>query len=106
MSYEECIKACQECLEACNNCFQACLNEEHVKMMAGCIRLDRECADISSYAIQAMTRNSPFVKEICDLCARICEECAEECAKHDHEHCKRCAEACRKCAEACRRMIA
>lgn len=74
--------------------------------MAECIRLDRECAEANSYAIQAMTRNSPFAKEICELCATICERCADECEKHNHEHCKRCAEACRKCAEACRNMVA
>src|SRR5690606_16214280 len=82
--YEECFKACLECLEACNNCFDACLQEHDVKMMAECIRLDRECADACSHAIQAMTRNSPFAKEICELCALICETCGEECAKHDH----------------------
>ncbi len=43
-SYEECIKACQECMEACNQCYSACLKEDNVKMMAGCIRMDRECA--------------------------------------------------------------
>lgn len=75
-------------------------------MMVPCIRLDRECADACSYAMQAMTRNSPFVKEICELCAKICDRCAEECGKHDHDHCQRCAEACRKCAEACRAMVA
>ena len=97
--YEDCLKACIECLEACNNCFDACLKEEHIKMMAGCIRLDRECADVCSYAAQAITRNSPFVQEICKLCAQICDACGEECGKHDHEHCQ-------KCAEACRQMVA
>lgn len=81
MSYEECIKACQESLEACNNCFQACLGEDHVQMMVDCIKLDRECADICSYAVQAMTRNSPFVQEICTLCAKICEDCARRVCK-------------------------
>lgn len=104
--YEDCLKACIECLEACNNCFDACLKEEHIQMMAGCIRLDRECADVCSYAAQAITRNSPFVQEICKLCAQICDACGEECGKHDHEHCQKCAEACRKCAEACRQMVA
>lgn len=34
-----------ECQKACNNCFYACLKEDDVKMMAECIRLDRECAE-------------------------------------------------------------
>lgn len=65
--YEECIKACRECLEACNHCFDKCLMEEEAGMMAECIRLDRECAEMCGYAIQAMTRNSPYAEDICQL---------------------------------------
>jgi len=75
-------------------------------MMARCIRLDRECADICSLAAKAMQSNSPLVKEICLLCADICEKCGEECKKHSHhEHCLQCAESCFKCAEFCRKMV-
>ncbi|KKB34168.1 Ferredoxin [Bacillus thermotolerans] len=42
--YEECVKACLACMEARNVCYDACLKEENVKMMADCIRTDRECA--------------------------------------------------------------
>lgn len=45
-TYEECIRACLECMEACNTCYDACLKEENLKMLATCIRIDRECADI------------------------------------------------------------
>jgi len=93
-------------MEACNNCYSACLEEEHIDMMRECIRLDRECADICAFAVKAMQSNSPFVKEICQLCALICQACGDECAKHDHDHCQRCAEACYACAEACRQMAA
>ncbi|MEZ0119325.1 UNVERIFIED_ORG: hypothetical protein ABRZ91_003282 [Heyndrickxia coagulans] len=103
-SYEECIKACQECMEACNQCYSACLKEDNLKMMAGCIRMDRECANICALALQAMQSNSPFVKQICNLCAEICEACGEECRKYSHDHCQKCAEACLRCAEACRKM--
>src|SRR5699024_6557977 len=92
--YEECLKALLECFEACNVCFDACLKEEDMKMMADCIRLDRECADICAFTAQAITRNSPFTKQILELCAEVCERCAEECEKHNHDHCQRCAEAC------------
>lgn len=104
--YEECLEACKQCLEACNHCYSACLGEEDVKMMADCIRSDRECADVCALAITAMQTNSPNVREICGLCAEICASCADECSKHDHDHCQHCAEACRKCAEACRKMAA
>lgn len=73
-------------------------------MMAECIRLDRECADICAYAAESMARNSPFVQQICQLCAKICEACGNECKKHDHVHCQQCAEACLICAETCRKM--
>lgn len=96
------LHALHECMAECNHCFDACLQEEDVKMMAGCIRLDRECADICGYLEQAISRNSSFVKELAAVCATICEACGNECKKHDHDHCQRCADACFKCAEACK----
>lgn len=102
--YQECIEACLDCIKACNHCFAACLAENDPGMMAGCIRLDRECADICSFAIQAMTRSSPFTADIMALCASVCEACGQECARHDLEHCRECAKACEACAVLCRKM--
>jgi hypothetical protein len=93
-------------MEACNTCYSACLEEEDVKMMADCIRLDRECADICGFAVKSMQSNSPFASQICQLCAEICEACGNECKQHDHDHCQKCADACFKCADACRKMVA
>jgi len=93
-------------MEACNQCYDACLRESDIQMMADCIRLDRECADMCAFAAKAMQTNSPFAEKICQLCADICEACGNECKKHDHGHCQRCAEACFKCADICRRMAA
>lgn len=73
-------------------------------MMSNCIRLDIECADICSFAANAMQSNSPFAEQICKLCAEICEACGKECEKHEQNHCKKCAESCFSCAEACRQM--
>jgi Domain of Unknown Function (DUF326) len=75
-------------------------------MMANCIRLDRECSDICSFAAEMMARNSPFINEICELCAKVCEACGKECEQHDHQHCQECAKACFRCAEVCRKMVA
>ncbi|WP_082341237.1 four-helix bundle copper-binding protein [Sporosarcina globispora] len=91
-------------MKACNVCYDACLGEEDVKMMADCIRLDRECADICTFAAKSMQSNSQFAKGICTLCADICEACGKECNNHDYGHCQKCAEACFKCAEECRKM--
>ncbi|PAF22117.1 four-helix bundle copper-binding protein [Terribacillus saccharophilus] len=105
VSYEECVDACLECIAACNSCYNACLEEENLKMMVTCIRMDRECADICALAVKAMQTNSPFISQICQLCAEICEACGNECKKHKAEHCQKCAEACFKCAESCRQMV-
>jgi hypothetical protein len=73
-------------------------------MMAGCIRLDRDCAQLCWAAAAFMSRGSPFLNDLCRLCAEVCGACGEECARHPQDHCQRCAEACRHCAEECRRM--
>lgn len=106
--HQELIEVLHECMEACNHCYDACLQEDNVKMLAYCIRLDRECADICAYLEQAITRGTPFVGQLAQVCAEICEACGNECDKHAdmHEHCKRCAEACHKCAEACKKVAA
>ncbi|WP_368495605.1 four-helix bundle copper-binding protein [Bacillus sp. Marseille-Q1617] len=70
-----------------------------------CIELDRECADICSYAINAIQKSSKFVPGILSLCADICDACGKECNSHDHRHCKDCAEACFRCADECRKVI-
>ncbi|WP_233499295.1 four-helix bundle copper-binding protein [Bacillus weihaiensis] len=93
-------------MTASNACYSACLEEDHVKEMTECIKLDRECADICRVAITSMQTHSPFMMEICKLCADVCEACAKECDKHPHDHCRKCAEACYRCANLCRNMSA
>jgi hypothetical protein len=73
-------------------------------MMAECIRLDRDCAEICWGAAAFMSRGSRFAYDLCRVCAEVCLACGDECDKHDHDHCRICAEACRHCAEECRRM--
>ncbi|ULT54955.1 four-helix bundle copper-binding protein [Neobacillus drentensis] len=104
--YQSVIESLHECMVACNHCFDACLEEENVRMMSKCIRLDRECADICSYLEQAIARGTPFISELAQVCATICEECGKECQNHQHPHCQNCAEACLRCAEACRKLTA
>jgi len=72
--------------------------------MAKCIHLDRSCADMCSFAMREMSRDSDFADQVCALCAEMCDRCGQECAKHPMDHCQDCAEACKKCAEACRAM--
>ena len=100
------MHTCIACMIACERCASECLREQGVKMMARCIELDRDCADICALAVRLMSRGSEFAARLCALCAEVCEACERECAKHDAQHCKDCAEACRKCAEECRKMAA
>ncbi|GGP08374.1 four-helix bundle copper-binding protein [Oceanobacillus neutriphilus] len=100
--HQQLIDALQDCIIACNHCYDACLKEEDIQMMAGCIRLDRECAEICSFLAQALCRDTPFATELASVCASICEACGNECKQHDHEHCQKCADACFQCAEACK----
>lgn len=104
--YQSCIQACSSCALTCETCAASCLHEDDVKMMARCIQLDRDCADLCAVAALLMTRDSPYAQLACRLCAQACRDCAEECAKHAHAHCQDCAQACRRCAEECERMAA
>lgn len=104
-NYEEIIHSLSECVIACETCLASCLEEDNVKQMTECIKLDRDCADTCSLAVQFLSRNSGISKSIIGLCADICAQCAEECEKHDHDHCQKCAEACRKCEETCKTYL-
>ena len=104
--HQSCIEACQACAAACDHCAAACLDEPDVTMMARCIALDMDCAQICSLAAAYLARDSEFAKEMCELCADVCTACAEECEKHDKEHCQACADACQSCADECRKMAA
>src|SRR5687768_6228574 len=104
--HQQCIDACFRCASICNHCAVSCTQEDDVKMMAACIRLDMECAAICIAAAQLMSLGSNRAKDVCIICADICERCGNECRQHHAEHCQRCAEACRVCAEECRRMAA
>jgi hypothetical protein len=101
---QSCIDACNACAIACDHCAASCLQEKDVKMMARCIALDIDCAEICRLASAYMGRGSELAAQLCATCADVCETCGEECARHDMDHCKACAEACRRCAEECRRM--
>ena len=66
--YQSCIDACNDCAESCELCATSCLREQDVKMLERCIQLDRDCATICWAASQFMSRNSEYVKQICNTC--------------------------------------
>lgn len=99
---QELMNALNNCAAECNHCATACLDEEDVKMLTRCIKLDMDCADICQLTASYVARGSEHTNHLLKECAEICEACAEECEKHAHmEHCSKCAEACRHCAEVC-----
>src|SRR5437870_5653526 len=97
-----CIDACIACARACEACGDACLTELDAAQRVRCIRLNRDCAIVCWTAAELMSRESPFVEELCRVCAEICTACGDECARFPELHCQRCTEACRLCAEECR----
>lgn len=99
--YQDLINKLLECGMACENCSAACLKEDDVKMMTGCISLDRDCADICLQAARLLQRDSQIALQYLLLCEEACRACAAECAKHNHEHCQHCARVCTECAELC-----
>lgn len=100
--YQGIIDACNKCAVACLHCASSCLQEDDVKMLARCILLDQQCADICQMTARMMARDSDFAESVLQICAEICEACGEECRQHEHmEHCQQCAKACYECAEIC-----
>lgn len=103
--YEEIIDSLSDCVRECGTCTDACLNEDNVKMLTDCIKLNIDCADTCSLGVQLLSRSSDLSESIISMCADICARCAEECEKHEHDHCKKCAETCRRCEKTCKAYL-
>jgi hypothetical protein len=104
-SHKELQQKLIECALTCEDCEAACLNEDNITLMARCIELDRDCADICLQAARLLQRQSEIADDYILMCEKMCRLCAEECRKHSHEHCKHCAEVCEACADACHVMV-
>src|SRR5690625_2152821 len=78
--YQSCIDACYACATACDHCAVSFLDEQDVKSMTQCIKLDLDCAEVCRVAASYMARGGQFSKTICRLCAEICQACADDCA--------------------------
>lgn len=106
MSHEQhkkLLDALHACAIECSHCATACLDESDVQMLARCIRLDVDCAELCRLVSGFLARGSEHANHLLAECAELCEDCASECDTHSHmDHCARCAQACRECAEACR----
>ncbi|MDQ2770454.1 MAG: four-helix bundle copper-binding protein [Bacteroidota bacterium] len=101
------LDAINACIAACEHCASACLEEQDVAMMARCISLDRDCADICALTARLMARSSEYGVQLLKECSDVCKACGEECEKHASHmvHCQECAAACRRCQQACHQGI-
>lgn len=106
IAHKELLQKLIECALTCEECEAACLNEENITLLARCIELDRDCADICLHASRLVQRDSEIADEYLKVCENICRMCAEECNKHNLEYCKMCADTCLACANACHAMVA
>jgi hypothetical protein len=68
--YQSCIDACNACAESCELCATSCLREQDVKMLERCVQLNRDCATICWTTSQLMSRDSEYVKQICNTVLR------------------------------------
>ena len=97
------IEAAYDCAQASTACADACVAEAD-PLLAQCIRLNLDCADVCATAGAVATRrvgsNDTVVMGLLMLCEALCREC-ERHAGH-MEHCRICAEVCRRCEAACR----
>ena len=95
-----------DCAATCSYCITACLGEDNVQMLANCIRLNIDCAEMCTVTANFLARNSPHAKHLLQECVEICNACSAACEKHAHmDHCRQCADACRKCAASCEDMV-
>ncbi len=99
---KELLQTLARCAAACEMCSDACLDEDNVKKMVRCIRLDRDCAKLYTLAHSYVASRSAYAGAILQQLAEICKACADECAQHEMDHCQECARACRECEQACR----
>lgn len=106
MKNENFLMSLARCAAACENCADACLDEDNIKMMVQCIRLDRDCAKICALTASFVASNSAHAKHVAKECQELCHLCGEECAKHKTDHCQECAKACKECEEACKKFLA
>jgi len=106
MRNENLIHALGNCINHCNYCADACLDEEDIKKMVDCIRIDRVCAEACAALIQILSIKYENVQGLVSYCQEVCRKCAEECEKHDTQHCRDCAKACRECEQACKQFAA
>lgn len=104
--FQSCIDACNACADACDSCAALNLQVPDTKVLARCIKLNIDCAQLCRVTAGFLARGSELAASICEACIKACEDCREECAQYSMSHCKECEAACHLCANECERMLA
>lgn len=73
-------------------------------MLARCIRLDLDCADICDATGRILSRKTATESQ---MPRASLQACAEECENHTghQEHCRNCVKTCRRCQTACNNVL-
>jgi hypothetical protein len=66
------------------------------------MRLMLDCAEICRSTSAFMVTGSPYLRDVCAVCAEICEDCAASCERLGGM--EECVQACRECAATCRAL--
>lgn len=107
-----CIDACGACLVSCNACADACLGGSEPQVMARCIRLDLDCADLCAATLAVLCRQTApdygLIRKQVESMQLACRACGDECMNHADrmEHCRLCGETCRDCEQKCDDLLA
>jgi hypothetical protein len=77
----ECIEACFECAQACTACADACIGEGDMQMLARCVRLDLDCADVCEATGRILSRQTAtepqMLRAALSACAEACRRCEQ-----------------------------
>ena len=80
-----CIEECYSCAQTCTSCADACFAEDNVKSLTQCIRLNLDCADVSSITGRIATRRTGSDEE---MIRRMLHACAVQYAGSEPRNAK------------------
>ncbi|WP_349407352.1 hypothetical protein [Pseudalkalibacillus sp. SCS-8] len=99
------IEKCKECRDQCSDWLEKNQIDPDSHTIDDCTMLILECYDICSYTVTALSRESQFAKELCQLGELICEACGNECNKQESPCTVELAETCYEVAERFRNRL-
>lgn len=99
--YVNVIHACNACIDSCNSVITSILKRRDIAKRFEYIRQLRDCIDTCMFTLAIVTRQSPYIKEACHVCAQICATSAQLCRKLGDEAAESCSRSCEEVAQAC-----